>query len=412
MKTAERVSGSTGRNHRSAPALGIAFDNFRLNSGLAWWVHESSCHLWRFGGGRRKINKNMRGWVVKNNSGWSRFRLSGLAIVGLVYSLQAAAVGYTITDLGALPGGSVSRAYGLNNSEQVVGWSTKGGDAGSYAFLYSNDSMTSLGTYGAGTKINDSGQIVGWTDSGYGSTTSRAFLYSGGTLIDLNASGSSIALSINNAGQVVGWENNSSTPIPFLYSEGVITTLGWSGIASDINNTGQVAGWAFNGVNRHAILYSGGNIIDLGVSGASESFASAINDAGQVVGDSGSRAFLYDNGIMKDIGWLGTANDINNMGQVVGQWWEQRIRYRAVLYNNETVTDLNDLIPSNSGWELISATGINDYGQITGFGNINSTQHAFLMTPTSVVPVPAAFWLFGSGLIGLFGFMRRGRAKN
>lgn len=30
----------------------------------------------------------------------------------------------------------------------------------------------------------------------------------------------------------------------------------------------------------------------------------------------------------------------------------------------------------------------------------------------ATVPLPAAFWFFGSGLIGLFGFMRRGRAQN
>ncbi len=61
-----------------------------------------------------------------------------------------------------------------------------------------------------------------------------------------------------------------------------------------------------------------------------------------------------------------------------------------------------------AGWSsLTEANGINSSGQIVGAGVMNGQQHAFLMTPTSVVPIPAAFWLFGSGLIGMLGFMRR-----
>jgi len=43
--------------------------------------------------------------------------------------------------------------------------------------------------------------------------------------------------------------------------------------------------------------------------------------------------------------------------------------------------DLNDLLPSSSGWTLMQGWGINDLGQITGYGTINGQYHAFLMTP-------------------------------
>jgi cell division protein FtsW (lipid II flippase) len=45
--------------------------------------------------------------------------------------------------------------------------------------------------------------------------------------------------------------------------------------------------------------------------------------------------------------------------------------------------NLNQLIPSNSGWQLILADSINVQGQITGQGNINGQQHAFLLTPVA-----------------------------
>ena len=80
----------------------------------------------------------------------------------------------------------------------------------------------------------------------------------------------------------------------------------------------------------------------------------------------------------------------------------------AFLYSNGTMTDLNSLLSPGSRWDLVYAMAINASGQIVGYGRINGEGHAYLLTPTTV-PVPAAFWLFGSGLIGLFGFMRTHR---
>jgi len=43
--------------------------------------------------------------------------------------------------------------------------------------------------------------------------------------------------------------------------------------------------------------------------------------------------------------------------------------------------NLNDLIPSDSGWLLRLAFDINSSGQIVGQGTINGQSHAFLLTP-------------------------------
>ena len=76
----------------------------------------------------------------------------------------AAGPSYSITGLGTL-GGTLSNAYGINNSGQIVGDSVISNNNTSHAFLYSGGVMTDLGTLGGtfstAVGINDNGQIVG-----------------------------------------------------------------------------------------------------------------------------------------------------------------------------------------------------------------------------------------------------------
>ena len=50
------------------------------------------------------------------------------------------------------------------------------------------------------------------------------------------------------------------------------------------------------------------------------------------------------------------------------------------------MSDLNTLLPPNSGWVLQSAEFINDAGQIVGFGTFNGNFDWFLLTPPSNRP--------------------------
>ena len=51
------------------------------------------------------------------------------------------------------------------------------------------------------------------------------------------------------------------------------------------------------------------------------------------------------------------------------------------------MTDLNTLIPANSGWVLNEARGINDTSSaIVGWGQINGQTHAFLTTDPPATP--------------------------
>jgi probable HAF family extracellular repeat protein len=77
------------------------------------------------------------------------------------------------------------------------------------------------------------------------------------------------------------------------------------------------------------------------------------------------------------------ALSVNDRGQVVGQSSiTADAAIHAFLYSDGQMQDLNSLLTPNSGWTLREATGINDAGQIVGFGAFNgSFFRAFLVTP-------------------------------
>jgi len=270
-----------------------------------------------------------------------------------------------------------------------------------YKSVFAAGTMTDLGTFGGpgshAVGINGTGQVVGSADVNFFEPP-HAFLYSGGTMTDLDAllgGIGSYANDINDAGQVVGMvEEGPNEHHGFLYSGGTITDLGFYLGTSGINNAGQVVGdaQASSGEQR-AFLYSNGTMTDLGTLGGSTSAASDINDAGQVVGAAHTssavwRAFLYSNGTMTDLGTLGgsssAATGINNAGQVVGWAETSSGEQRAFLYSNGTMTDLGTL-----GGSYSAATDINDAGQVVGYSETSSgAQWAFLYTPDTPPPPP------------------------
>lgn len=331
-------------------------------------------------------------------------------------------VGYSVTDLGTLSGDAESAGFGINAGGQVAGVSATTAVLGCdyfahhcdyHAFLYSSGSMTGLGDLPGGSasygiNVNDVGQVVGFGETS--STLEQAFLATNGTMISLGAlpgGSDSIAYGINDAGTVVGWADTSGGLWrAFQYGSTGMTDLGTlpgdgQAQAYGINNVGQVVGWSFptddttgnlcllrvGNCPLHAFLYDNGSMAALeNLPGATTSLAYNINDAGQIVGDSGPHGFLDTGGVMTDISTLpgGTdshAIDINNTGQVVGWAVASDGNPHATIYQNAALTDLNSLIPSGSGWSLDYAYGINDAGQIVGFGTHAGVVRAFLLTP-------------------------------
>jgi hypothetical protein len=78
-------------------------------------------------------------------------------------SIHLHAQTYTITHLGALPGNTTSKAYGLNNLGQAVGTSDSGA---AVATLFSNGTVTNMNTLNASvsvaTSISGSSQATGY----------------------------------------------------------------------------------------------------------------------------------------------------------------------------------------------------------------------------------------------------------
>lgn len=335
----------------------------------------------------------------------------------LFCAIEALATTYSITDLGTLYGGESSFGYWVNNAGQVTGYANTSNVTVLRAFLYSGSAMNALGTLGGTTSwgrgINDSAQITGYSNLGNG-VGPHAFIYNGITMTDLGTLGGvdSYGYGINNAGQITGFSrvSNGNTHA-FLYSWGALIDLGLldseyvtvgNSFGYGINNIGEVTGESDHfGVTPHAFVYSGGKMTDLGTLGGKyndQSSGNGINNVGQITGSStngngNTHAFIYSSGTMTDLGTLGGTysygDSINNAGQVVGSSTLSNGNMHAFVYTSGKMYDLNNLIPVGSGWNLESALGINDLGQITGYGYTNNGQdeHAYLLTPDTPVAV-------------------------
>lgn len=341
----------------------------------------------------------------------NKFILTAVITLVLVSrSFSQAPPQYTARDLGTLGGGENS-AYGINESGQVVGYSTLSGDLRRHAYLYSGGTMRDLGTLASlhsyAYAINKAGQVVGMSYNNYSQL--RAVVYGGGGITDLGTlgGGQSAAYGINNSGQIVGWSETSggTNSHAFLYSAGTMVDLGtFGGTGSQayaINDFGQVVGGSNTTGDsaRHAFLYSGGVMKDLGTFGGNDSLAEGINNSGQIVGSStfstgtALHAFSYSAGVMTDLGTLGgstsVARSINKSGQIVGySYLSGDPVYHATIYSGGKMYDLNTLLTTTTNRpELIDAHSINDSGQIAVTGYATTGQlHGFLLSPVNLVP--------------------------
>lgn len=249
--------------------------------------------------------------------------------------------------------------------------------------------LTDLGR-GAGYEINDSGQITGRM---FDQTSGRdkAFIWSKEQgFTDL---GFGTARTINNNGQVAGddwiWsQDNGFTPVNNPQEENGISL-------QSINNAGQISGWLRRSAGGYdAILWpTPDNLTVLESLGgsSSSSWANGINDAGVVVGESNdannvSHAAIWDSqGNIDQIPQLqntiSAAYDINNLGQVVGLYWNPDFRHAFVYSPGSGLIDIGTL----SGGHHSEAVAINNSGWVVGHSMYISgdpTYRAFLWNTT------------------------------
>jgi probable HAF family extracellular repeat protein len=347
---------------------------------------------------------------------------------------------YTVTDLGTL-GGSASQACGVSNRGSASGFSELSGDNVVHAFFWQSRTITDLGTLGGPNSFapeeappNDRDEVAGFSDTAtldpngeqfcalfgdFGPYICRPFVWRDGVMTELPTLGgnNAAAVAINNRSQLTGvaetaiadptcfppqlfdfkaaiWEPNGDIQeLPPLPGDN-------ESLAQAINDRGQAVGVSGTCANGpiEAVLWQNGTPINLGtLGGAVFNIAFGINNRDQVVGqsdlpgDTTHHAFLWQRGVMTDLGTIlglpvSLATGINNPGQVVGFSQDMNGNNTvAFLWQDGVMTDLNTLLPPDSPWFFIEALGINDRGQIAGYGLNTSTGevHAIVATPTN-----------------------------
>ena len=311
-------------------------------------------------------------------------------IVLLCFKLASAQTVYSVTDLGTF-GGTFGCAMSLNQK----GWAevmetTPTGNM--HAGIWVDGLKIDFGTFGGPNSsenwggINDSGVVVGFAETSTPAPNGedfcffgtglicRPFHWAGGKMIQLPTLGGNNgwANTVNDRGQMVGAAENT-TPDPSCSPFQSVRPVIWEKrLARDLST----------------------------LPGDPDGTANSINNRGQVVGGSGSwcagldHALLWDHGTVIHLPSLGGAMNnealaINNQGQAVGHSGVSGdTTVHAVLWENGAAKDLGAL-PGDFG---AFASGINHRGQVVGTSyDTNGNLHAFLREQGTMVELSTLF---------------------
>ena len=182
------------------------------------------------------------------------------------------------------------------------------------------------------------------------------------------------ARGINNLGFVTGNILRGSRSIAALWDSQRVRCIGRLGISStacDVNDPGQVVGFYLcaDGNRAGFIWDQDKGMRDLGeLVGCQIACALGVNDAGQIVGTTADdRAFLWTPScglvyLCQSGAKRGSANGINNFGQVVGHVRVAGKRHAFLWDARDGMVLLESLQPPGHDWRLTSAHDINDRG--------------------------------------------------
>ena len=238
-------------------------------------------------------------------------------------------------------------------------------------------------------------------------------------IIDVGSLGgtSTVAYGINESGWIVGssFIESDRDYHAYLWNQKSMTDLGTFGgedsRSNDLNEIGQIVGIAslpggsiFTG---HAFLWEDNYMLDLGTLGGDQSNARAINNSGQIVGNSQLipgeglyHAVLWDDNGITELESLEPTNSsdafkINNNGIIAGMSWYQGTKYwynHAVIWSapNE-ITDLGTLEDSDA---FSQAYDINDLNHVVGYSEYRHSDHTFLWMNGVMHDIHVDYWEF------------------
>jgi probable HAF family extracellular repeat protein len=320
-------------------------------------------------------------------------------VIALAIPCTADEVLYRITRVTGAPN-SQNLMAAINDSGQACGELWLGGNRIRPFRWDPSTGMLQLGNLPGGSidqsaalAINNLGHVVGFGHSALGQ---EAFFWSPETgmlgLAFLPGKGNvSRALGINDLDQVVGyseldtfsWEAFLWDPDVGMIGLGDLPGGQHASTAYDINNAGTVVGYSL-GPGDRAFTWdfeAGMQRIPRAPDGSKPTLAYAINELGHVAGGADvpesifSQSFVWAPGQEVQIirgGFASAAYDINDLGQVVGEYWVHRFPYpdeqRAYTWDAaHGVRDLVMLVEARSRQlygDNIAAYSINNAGQV------------------------------------------------
>jgi probable HAF family extracellular repeat protein len=336
---------------------------------------------------------NNYGWTLNMEQLLDPFSISLSA--HLVSGTDTISIGELNLPLGTLGGKNSSINWnGINDRGEAVGMSEtsvpdpNGEDLCGFGthltclpFFWQNNHMYALptvgGNNGQASAVNNSGQVAGYAENGIVDSTCPA------------------GVTNNRVDLPVMWTKGNAQALPTIGTDP-------DGVAFGINNQGQAVGYSGTCTSaNYAVLWENGTatpLADLGTPGA---IAYEINGHNQIVGqavnsEGTALAAIWQNNTVTSLGILlpgdvaSFATSINNRGQVVGSSFNSASSWsHGLLWQNGKMYDLNTLFPASSNLYVISASNINESGQIAGMAvemagqNAGNIVHAFLATPVN-----------------------------
>ena len=321
--------------------------------------------------------------------------LRGLALSAFALAVPAVShAQYKGIDLGIIGTGASSKAFAINNNGFITGAAPNAGTTNTRAFLangnLTNPVLTDLGTIGGassnGYAINSNNVVAGSSNLSAAATALRAAYFD-----------------------------------PTPHDAGIIGP-GTTGVLRGVNNSGLAVGSSNNG--QVAVTYQIGTSTTItslapALGGAAYSNALAVNNSGQIVGNFGTsgssnQLFRYSTatGVLESLGTLGGTSvgggdanagafGINDSGQIAGFGrFSAATTNHAFLYDNTSLKDLGTL-----GGTISAAYGLNTAGAVVGASQYSTTvttglnsYHAFIYNG-SLIDLNTPANLAGSGFI-------------